>query len=76
MDALRSKLIEGGSLRMQLDSLRISLIKVGGRVRELLTKILLHLASGHPGQDLWHALSGAFGGVDEWFGLRFFGTSR
>jgi hypothetical protein len=65
MDALRRKLIEGGSRRMQLDTLRLSLIKIGGRVRELFTKIRLHLATGHPGQDLWHALSGAFGVVHE-----------
>jgi Transposase DDE domain group 1 len=65
MDALRRKLIEDGSRRMQLDTLRLGLIKIGGRVRELLTKIRLYLAWGHPGQDLWHALSGAFGGVHE-----------
>jgi hypothetical protein len=61
MDALRRKLIEGsGSSGMQLDTLRIRLIKIGGRVRELLTKIRVHLAWGHLGQDLRHALSGAF----------------
>jgi hypothetical protein len=65
MDALRRKLIESGRRRMQLDTLRLSLIKIGGRVRELLTKVRLHLASGHPGQSLWHALSMAFGGVYE-----------
>jgi hypothetical protein len=65
MDALRRKLIKGGSRRTQLDTLRLHLIKIGGRVRELFTKIRLHLASGHPGQDLWHALSGAFGIVHE-----------
>jgi hypothetical protein len=65
MDMLRRKLIERGARRMQLDTLRLSLIKIGGRVRELLTKVRLHLASGHPGQNLWHTLSGAFGGVHE-----------
>jgi hypothetical protein len=65
MDALRRKLIERGSRRMQLDTLRLGLIKIGGRVRELMTKVRLHLASGHPGQSLWHALLGAFGGVHE-----------
>ena len=65
MDALRRKLVGGGTRRMQLDSLRLVLIKIGGRVRELLTKVRLHLASGHPGQDLWHALSGAFRTVHE-----------
>ena len=65
LDTLRRKLIESGSRRMQLDTLRIRLIKIGGRVRELFTKIRLHLASGHPGQDSWHALSGTFGAVHE-----------
>jgi Transposase DDE domain group 1 len=45
--------------------LRLGLIKIGGRVRELLTKVRLHLASGHPGQDLWHAFSVAFRAVHE-----------
>jgi hypothetical protein len=65
MDALRRRLIESGIRRMQLDTLRVRLVKVGGRVRELKTKIRMHLASGHPGQSLWHALCLAFGGVHE-----------
>ena len=65
MDALRRKLIASGVRRMQLDTLRLLLIKIGGRVRELMTKVRLHLASGHPGQSLWRTLSGAFGGIHE-----------
>jgi hypothetical protein len=69
MDALRRRLIGAGLERMQLDTLRLtlrlSLIKIGGRVRELLRKVRLHLASGHPGQSSWHALSRAFGSVHE-----------
>jgi Transposase DDE domain group 1 len=65
MDTLRRKLVERGMGRTQLDTLRLRLIKIGGRVRELLTKVRVHLASGHPGQHLWQALSGAFGGVHE-----------
>jgi hypothetical protein len=65
MDALRRKLMESGVRRMQLDTLRVRLIKVGGRVRELATKIRMHLASGHPGQELWHDLRSAFGAVHE-----------
>jgi hypothetical protein len=65
MDALRRKLIASGSHRMQLDTLRLRLLKIGGRVRELVTKVRLHLAWGHPGQALWNALSRAFGGVHE-----------
>ena len=65
MDALRRKLLEGGSRRMQLDTLRLRLIKIGGRVRELFTKVRLHLASGHPERGLWRTLSRGFGGVHE-----------
>ena len=59
LDALRRKLVEAGVKRMQLDTLRLMLVKIGGRVRELLTKVRLHLASGHPGQRLWHVLLAA-----------------
>jgi hypothetical protein len=65
MDTLRKKLVDGGIERMQLDTLRLKLVKIGGRVRELLTKVRVHLASGHPGRYLWHALSRAFGVVYE-----------
>lgn len=65
MDALRRKLVATGARRMQLDTLRLLLIKVGGRVRELLRKVCMHLASGHPGQSSWHILSLAFGSVRE-----------
>ena len=65
MDALRRKHIESGARRMQLDTLRLSLIKIGGRVRELMTKVRLHLAWGHPGQHSWHTLSRAFGVIHE-----------
>jgi hypothetical protein len=57
LDTLRKRLMEAGTRRMQLDTLRLRLIKIGGRVRQLLTKVRLHLASGHPGQHLWQALA-------------------
>ncbi len=57
MDELRRRLVATGVRRMQLDTLRLGLIKVGGRVRQLSTKVRLHLASGHPGQRLWDALA-------------------
>jgi hypothetical protein len=61
LDALRRKLTSAGVQRMQLDTLRLLLVKIGGRVRQMLTVVKLHLASGHPGQRLWHALSSAAG---------------
>ncbi len=57
LDDLRRKLVAAGTERMQLDTLRLMLIKIGGRVRQLLTRVKLHLASSHPGQRLWQALS-------------------
>jgi hypothetical protein len=57
LDVLRKKLCESGVERLQLDTLRLRLIKIGGRVRELLARVKLHLASGHPGQPLWHTLA-------------------
>ncbi|MGH3148371.1 MAG: transposase, partial [Rubrobacter sp.] len=59
LDETRRRLMEAGVRRMQLDTLRVLVVKIGGRVRQLLTKIRLHLASGHPGQHLWHALYSA-----------------
>ena len=60
LDTLRRELVGAGRERMQLDTLRLRLIKIGGRVRELLTKVKLHLASSHPGQPLWHTLTQAY----------------
>jgi hypothetical protein len=57
LDMLRKKLVAAGVKWMQLDTLRLSVVKIGGRVRELLTKVRLHLASGHPGQSLWNVLA-------------------
>jgi hypothetical protein len=57
LDVLRKKLCDSGVKRLQLDTLRLRLIKIGGRVRELLARVKLHLASGHPGQPLWHTLA-------------------
>jgi hypothetical protein len=34
LDVLRKKLCESGVERLQLDTLRLRLIKIGGRVRE------------------------------------------
>jgi hypothetical protein len=56
LDELRRRLVGMGIRRMQLDTLGLTLIKIGGRVRQSTTKVRLHLASGHPGQRLWNVL--------------------
>jgi hypothetical protein len=65
LDVLRERLVGRGFKRMQLDTLRLRLVKIGGRVGQLLNKVRLHLASGHPGRRLWQALSSTVEGVHE-----------
>ena len=57
LDVLRERVVKAGYKRLQLDTLRLRLVKIGGRVRQLVDKVRLHLASGHPGRRLWQALS-------------------
>ncbi|MCA1599973.1 MAG: IS1380 family transposase, partial [Chloroflexi bacterium] len=49
LDTLRRHLCREGYPSLQLDTLRLRLLKVGGRVRELATRVRLHIASCHPG---------------------------
>jgi hypothetical protein len=57
LDTLRRWLMAAGMERIQLDTLRLRLLKIGGWVRELPTVVRLHLASSHPGQPLWDLLA-------------------
>ncbi|MDP9379342.1 MAG: IS1380 family transposase [Chloroflexota bacterium] len=59
LDTPRRRLVAAGIERMQLDTLRLQLVKIGGRVRQLATCVKLHLASSHPAQHLWHTLATA-----------------
>ena len=65
LDELRRRLTAAGVRRRQFDTLRLLVVKVGGRVRQLCTKVRLHLASGHPGQRLWYALFSPAGNARE-----------
>jgi len=57
LDTLRRWLAAAGLARTQLDTLRLRLLKVGGRVRQACGQVRLRLASGHPGQPLWATLA-------------------
>ena len=57
LDTLRRWLVQRGVPRMQLDTLRLRLLKIAGWVRQLLTQVRLHLAEQHPGRPLWHLLA-------------------
>ena len=57
LDTLRRWLMRAGMACLQLDTVRLRLIKIGGWVRELTTCVRLHLAASHPGRPLWHLLA-------------------
>lgn len=57
LDLLRRWLTDRGVARLQLDTLRLRLIKIAAWVRQRLDHIRVHLASSHPGEPLWRALA-------------------
>jgi hypothetical protein len=57
LDTLRRWLVQLGRPPMQLDTVRVTLLKIGGRVMELCGHVRLRLASSHPGQSLWSLLA-------------------
>jgi hypothetical protein len=63
LDQLRRWLLAAQAARLQLDTLRLRVIKVGGWVREhirtrwAIPDICVHLSSHHPGQALWVLLA-------------------
>lgn len=56
LDELRDRVARAGYKRLQLATLRLRIVKIGGRVRQMVDKVRLHLATGHPGRRLWQAL--------------------
>ena len=57
LDTVRRWLAARRVERMQLDTLRVQLLKIGGRVWQWRDRVRLRLASSHPGQPLWHQLA-------------------
>ena len=57
LDTLRRWLADSPAAQYQFDTLRLQLLKIGGRVHELAHCVRLHLASGHPGAPLWAHLA-------------------
>jgi hypothetical protein len=57
LHTVRRWLMQQRVARMQLDTLRLWLIKVGGWLRFHREQIRLHLASSHPGEPLWYLLA-------------------
>jgi hypothetical protein len=57
LDTLRQWLTRLRVPRMQLETVRLRLIKIGGLVCQRPGAIRVHLASGHPGEALWLTLA-------------------
>ena len=53
---LRRELEAGDVDRMEITTLRLKVLKVGGRIRRTCRKIWVHLASGYPYRQLWEVL--------------------
>ncbi len=57
LHTLRQWLCQAKVPLMRLETLRLNLIKTGGRVFDLADRLRLRLASSHPGQPLWQLLA-------------------
>jgi hypothetical protein len=56
LDTIRRWLVAAGAARLQLDTLRLRLVKIAGRVHQLGTVVQLRLATSHPEEPLWRLL--------------------
>lgn len=61
LDTIRRWLARLHIPHLQLGTLRLRLLKIGGWVRQHLEVISLHLASSHPGEPLWQLLASRTG---------------
>ncbi len=57
LHTLRRWLARTEAARFQFDTLRLRLLKIAGRVRELAGMVWLHLAHSHPSAPLWQHLA-------------------
>lgn len=57
LDTIRRWLAQLHVPHLQLGTLRLRLIKIGGWVRRQIHTVSLHLASSHPGEPLWQLLA-------------------
>jgi hypothetical protein len=57
LHTIRAWLLKAGVALMRLETLRLTLLKIGGRVLEFADHCRLQLASSHPSQPLWQLLA-------------------
>jgi hypothetical protein len=56
LDTIRRWLVHRGLARLELHTLRLRLLKIGGRVIERCNTVRLRLAASHPAESLWRLL--------------------
>jgi hypothetical protein len=61
LDTLRAWRVAASNAQLTLETMRLRLIKIGGRVRQLPKRVHLRLASSHPGEPLWLLLAAHWG---------------
>lgn len=57
LHTIRGWLLKAGLSLMRMQTLRLHLLKIGGRVFEFADRCRLRLASGHPSQSIWQLLA-------------------
>lgn len=50
---LRCRMTKRDEVRAQVATLRLQLIKIGGRIVETVRRIVVHLAANHPWRERW-----------------------
>jgi hypothetical protein len=60
---LRCRITERDEVRPQVGTLRLQLIKIGGRLVASARRLVLHLAAHHPWRDLWHRVARLVGAI-------------
>ena len=63
MQELRLHLLRRTKRRWQVGTIRLRLLKIGGRIHASVRRLIVHLAESHPWQREWHAVARACGAV-------------
>jgi hypothetical protein len=63
MQELRLRLRDLTLATAQVETLRLMLLKIGGRIERSTRRVVVHLAENHPWRRLWHRAALAFGGA-------------
>ncbi len=63
LQLLRTRLANLGLATSQVGSLRLRLLKIGGRVSRSVRRIVIHLAAAHPWSKEWQRAARAWGAV-------------